>query len=147
MVDLSERHTCHDCGIQEGEFHSQGCDMERCPFCGGQLISCDCWHELLGIDVSPGTWAYSNGLTEEQSAQWDQMLRAKGLIPYICFPNMCGRCGRLWPDMFAVSDEEWKKYIPIRSRDLMLCQPCYDHIKFLIDTYAREEQCCPATSS
>jgi len=33
---------CHDCGARTGEFHLQGCDMEQCPRCGGQFISCDC---------------------------------------------------------------------------------------------------------
>jgi len=33
---------CHDCNIKHGGFHHAGCDVERCPKCGGQLISCDC---------------------------------------------------------------------------------------------------------
>ena len=33
---------CHDCGARYGEYHKPGCDMERCPRCDGQLITCGC---------------------------------------------------------------------------------------------------------
>jgi hypothetical protein len=33
---------CHDCNCPEGKTHHFGCDWERCPKCGGQLILCDC---------------------------------------------------------------------------------------------------------
>src|SRR5215211_6963077 len=33
---------CHDCGTPPGGLHHPGCDVERCPFCGWQVISCDC---------------------------------------------------------------------------------------------------------
>ena len=35
---------CHDCNIlnKEGHLHHGGCDVERCPACGNQLISCGC---------------------------------------------------------------------------------------------------------
>ena len=40
--DINER--CHDCGIvnKPGNYHHPGCDIERCPRCEGQLISCGC---------------------------------------------------------------------------------------------------------
>jgi len=54
MIDGKEYHRncdrlgqdirCHDCNIENffGNFHHIGCDMERCPKCKGQLISCNC---------------------------------------------------------------------------------------------------------
>lgn len=44
-------HRCHECGCREGELHERGCDAERCPFCGNQLISCGCCYIHLGYDL------------------------------------------------------------------------------------------------
>lgn len=33
---------CHDCSVAKGQIHLEGCDMEICPRCKGQLITCGC---------------------------------------------------------------------------------------------------------
>lgn len=38
--DAAEEHPCHDCGTAPGKYHHLDCDMERCPACNGQLLTC-----------------------------------------------------------------------------------------------------------
>jgi len=40
--DLPFNWRCPDCGARPGYYHHFGCDQERCPVCGGQLIGCEC---------------------------------------------------------------------------------------------------------
>lgn len=42
---------CHDCGAPPGTLHHPGCDMEKCPGCGGQSIACEC-----NNDEDDGDW-------------------------------------------------------------------------------------------
>lgn len=41
----ADRKPCHDCGVSKGQLHVPGCDAERCPVCGGQVIYCECEEE------------------------------------------------------------------------------------------------------
>ena len=45
---LGPRRECHDCCVISGELHVPGCDMEQCPSCRQQLITCLC--DLEGRD-------------------------------------------------------------------------------------------------
>jgi hypothetical protein len=118
--------TCGDCGAKEGDLHQWGCDMEPCPFCGGQLLSCDCAEKRLG--QSKGL--QKNNLTEKR---WMTILNKKGRVPFILYPNICAKCGVLWPEMFMVPDHEWKRYIQKDKRHQIICRRCYDHIVALIN--------------
>lgn len=40
--ELPKDFRCGDCGAKVGGYHHPGCDLEPCPICGNQLISCDC---------------------------------------------------------------------------------------------------------
>ena len=48
---------CHDCGIEnkKGNVHHFGCDMERCPLCEGQLLSCECREKYEVIPLNTGS--------------------------------------------------------------------------------------------
>lgn len=40
-IESGKYKKCSDCGVNDGDVHQPGCDQERCPVCGGQLISCE----------------------------------------------------------------------------------------------------------
>lgn len=45
-IDLNYSiYPCHDCGVIKGQIHLLDCDMERCPRCKEQLISCGCYYQ------------------------------------------------------------------------------------------------------
>lgn len=63
---------CGDCGTPRGGWHHPGCDIQQCPACGWQMLSCECWFDEYGpedggVPVEP-TGVDGNGcLTERLS--------------------------------------------------------------------------------
>lgn len=63
---------CHDCGVTPGGFHHPGCDMEICPKCGGQLISCGCLDE------------------QEEETDWEDIDWTGGVLAGVTIDNPTG---------------------------------------------------------
>ena len=67
--------------------------------------------------------------------RWEEALNRKGRVPYIEYPNVCARCGALWPEFFRVPDPEWERYIQIDMRGEVICRSCFEEIRRLIDSH------------
>ena len=63
---MAKVHKCGDCGKKSGEPHMDGCDIERCPKCGHQLLSCDCNFPQVTIDCEY--------LVDDKKKQWKRHL-------------------------------------------------------------------------
>jgi hypothetical protein len=69
---------CPGCGVEPGEWHLRGCDVEQCPYCGGQAICCDSTDDPIPLDDRlrwTGRWP---GEAEAVKYGWFCKLTAKG---------------------------------------------------------------------
>jgi hypothetical protein len=78
---------CGDCGCGRGEFHELFCTKERCPFCEGQLASCECIHSVIGLseEESKAVDEYVDDWAEPLKsimARWKSALDAERRIPW-----------------------------------------------------------------
>lgn len=63
---------CPACQVATGELHELGCPVEICPWCGGQLIHCDCRFEQLGVDE----------MSESDLLRFEALLEEQGRVAY-----------------------------------------------------------------
>ena len=109
---------CHDCDVEEGELHGwggYGCDMEVCPKCMGQLLSCDCSPKYISKDRHCLILGKEEKMFER--------------IIWVEVPVLCRLCGMKYPDFFKVSDKEWETFVPKHIQHEVLCWGCYEHLK------------------
>jgi hypothetical protein len=78
---------CRDCGVAVGELHDLFCTKEQCPFCGGQLASCECCKQVLGLSDPERTAVeeYVDDSVEPLRgivARWVAALESKGRVQF-----------------------------------------------------------------
>ena len=64
---------CPACLAASGEEHELGCPVEVCPWCGGQLVHCNCRYDQLGQDKIE---------SEAELLRFEKILMDRGRIPY-----------------------------------------------------------------
>ena len=126
-----DNYRCGDCNIEPGNYHHIGCDMERCPRCKGQMLSCSC--ELAGDEAEPERPKISVEEVAAWNARNDNDARfvfdhpeAKGVIT--CERSTYGLDVQvngkplLHIDLFYLSEEADKSDIPAKgTRRVQVC--------------------------
>lgn len=84
--------TCADCGVRSRELHDLFCTKERCPFCGGQLASCECIGRVLKLTHEEQQMVdeYIDDSIPPLSDimhRWREALTAKGRVAFEAHPD------------------------------------------------------------
>lgn len=89
---------CGDCGVLHGGRHHPGCDLQRCPACGGQFMSCGCRFDEDGPDpdlslVEPLGVDGNGLLTERMWLGEQEVIIHRDDVPATDITTVCGiRC-------------------------------------------------------
>ncbi len=130
---------CVDCLAVEGQLHRWPCEYEKCPFCGGQVISCGCFDGLMDwaiksiepVDLKHFTEAEKERWLEligHLKYQWEEIVDSPFQIQdmyFECPPYWCGTKALLkafWKirEKFMKVDEEldykWEEFCTEKGR-------------------------------
>ena len=86
-VGLDGEH-CPACLVAPGEFHIMGCPVEICPWCGGQLVHCNCRFTRLQKEALD---------RDSDLDELHRQLSARGRIPF--------EPGNQAPSYFSLTDQ------------------------------------------
>ena len=66
--------TCVECSAEKGHLHVWGCDAEKCPFCGDQLMTCNCTNNLMDIVLNRTDADTVDCFTTSEKRRWVEMI-------------------------------------------------------------------------
>jgi hypothetical protein len=76
---------CPDCDAVPGQLHRPGCDVERCPYCGRQMIACEHSHTAAerppDDDRLPWTGRWPGEAECERLGWYAKLVPGRGWVP------------------------------------------------------------------
>lgn len=108
---------CGDCGVARDGQHHPGCDVQRCPSCRGQMMTCGCRFDEDGPD--------DDDLDDELDHDWERTAE----------PMMVDRDGILVERRWVGGAEVIVRYddIPASDRTTVDGIPCTTALRTVID--------------
>lgn len=121
--------TCGDCGRKYGEQRMPQCDIERCPACGGQMLSCEC-EPVFDVDENIDKETLSK-LIEKQKYE---IVRSKMIITF----DRNSPSGNIY-SIISSAQQELKKHRPDfdfrEITDIVYASENYNDALKIIDEY------------
>jgi len=72
---MTDDDTCVECSAKIGQIHNKWCcDIEICPFCGGQLMTCDCVNNLMDIVLNRTDADTIDCFTQAEKERWLELI-------------------------------------------------------------------------
>ncbi len=79
---------CPGCGAQSGRPHQPDCEVEQCPACGWQRLSCGCGQEIGDEERLPWTGLLPGAAECREYGLWSKLDPDRGWVP--CRPDEPG---------------------------------------------------------
>lgn len=99
---MTELKPCHDCNAAPGELHTNGCDTERCPLCGGQALQCLSSHRCPTCKTF-----FTTADCDSDDEGWPTVVTDDMRIPW----------SGEWPGVMECREFGWYSYFDPANRD------------------------------
>jgi hypothetical protein len=133
FVKDMKREPCHDCACETGEHHILGCDVERCTFCGGQMLSCGC-------DVKEDSREKWSGIAFEEARL---LCEEKGLYSYFG-PNGWTECDEHHPN---ASHDLNRAVALLMEGEILECNSCHFTTTDCMEIFDGGDSCIKCSTS